>query len=257
MGELIAEFDNYSIYKVYNKIFGNYYLCVPKNINSRCNFVLGFLEQDANTITNNDLVNNINDVYKMISTINNDSIYIVPEIPVSTLEQAALENDMPMYSDIFYNKINPIVLCTTELLIKIDIDPKDYNKVNQIIQVIVRNDNDKKFAGWMSLQPNIGSFIKEIKYEYLKNEYLKKIGIHTIDIEFSNSSNETVFHQPIKPIDRTYENDSDNDKSQEMRLVRRPQNNNGLPGFSSFSFIIVTLLLALIFGVSIGYLIMK
>lgn len=245
MGELIASLDNYSIYKAYSDKSGDYYLCVPNGNIVGCQIFLGFSDKDLETLSNDEVISMISAVNNTILGINNNSMYVVPNIKFSVLEQAALENDDPMYLNILNNSIQPIMGDVYNMLIKNGIKPKD---INQVIQVIEKNDRDKKIGGWLSMK--LGEqYINEINYHDLVLGHMDKSSEQVHD-------NYSVFDSGIAPVNHDYDNVLTNDKKNTLvRRLTKPKDTS--LGFSSFKFIIVTLLLSLVVGTLVGYLIMK
>lgn len=254
MGELITELEEYSIYKVENEIV-SYYLCIPSNNMISCQIYLGFNDKDLNNISNDDLISMIRGVNDKILKINNNSVYIVPNVDVSILNELANINDTKDYMRFADSKIHPIIYEVSQMLVKNGMKKKN---INQDIIIITRNDTDKKIAGGLSLCPTIGNFMKEVNYSQLD------VGVVRIDIDdevliegVDNSiqENEMVFDSGIAPIDRTHENVDTHNK--ENRLVRVKKKTDTSPGFSSFKLIIATLLFSLVVGILIVYLVIR
>ena len=259
MGELIANLENYSIYKAYNDKAGDYYLCVPNNNIVGCQIFLGFNDKELDTLSNDDIISMINDINNMILNINNNSIYVIPNIPLSILKQATLENDDRMYLDILNNKIQPITQDVYNMLIKNGINSK---KINQVIQIIEKSDYDKKLGGWLSMKLG-DNYIDELDYQKLKELSMNKdnqntsFSIPITDEPIDSIDNNIVnIDNDITPINRDYENTNSINKSNQLvRKLTKP--NDSSNGFSNIKFIIATLIFSLVVGISIGYLIMK
>ena len=80
MGELIASLENYSIYKSYVNDDVNYYLCVPNRSMSKCQIVLGFVNENLDSLSQDELISKISEVNDMVFNLNNESIYAIPNI---------------------------------------------------------------------------------------------------------------------------------------------------------------------------------
>ena len=259
MGELIANLENYSIYKAYNDKAGDYYLCVPNNNIVSCQIFLGFNDMELDNLSNDEIISIINDINSMIMNINNNSMYIIPNIPLSLLKQATIENDDRMYLDILNNKIQPITQDVYNMLIKNGINTK---KINQVIQIVEKTDYDKKLGGWLSMKLG-DSYINELDYQKLKEASISKdntsYSIPITDEPINEIDNPTLnTNNGITPINREYENVDSIDKTKSNQLVRKlTKPNNTSKGFSNVKFIVLVLLLSLVVGISIGYMIMK
>ena len=271
MGELIASLENYSIYKSYVNNDVSYYLCVPNGSMSKCQIVLGFANENLDSLSQDELISKISEVNNMVFNLNNESIYAIPNIDEIEFKNAVLENDNRLYENILNNKIHPITQDIYNMLIKNGIKK---NKISQIISVIKRTDDDKKFTFWLSMKLG-DNYINEIDYKELLDRYnlkekntsieidtvnyytLSATPIENIDIStIENNTNEIVNESGIAPVNRDYENTQVIEK--ENRLVKRltkPVDKS--PGFSSFKFIIIFMLITIIFGISIGYLLVK
>ena len=259
MGELIANLESYSIYKAYNDKAGDYYLCVPNNNIVSCQIFLGFNDMELDSLSNEQIISMINDINSMIMNINNNSMYVIPNISLSILKQATLENDDRMYLDILNNKIQPITSDVYNMLIKNGINTK---KINQVIQIVEKSDADKKLGGWLSMKLG-DNYINELNYQKLRELSMNK-GNTSYSVPITegpiNEIDNTILNNDtgIAPINREYDNVDSIDKTKSNQLVRKlTKPNNISQGFSNVKFIVLVLLLSLVVGVSIGYMIMK
>lgn len=259
MEELIAVLDNYTIYRVSDGKLGNYYLSVSNGNISKCQIYLGFTDKQTEILSKEEIVAMISEVNEIIQRENSDSIYIVPNIPQSLLEEATNENDNFMYTEILEQRIHPIILdVINNILVKNGVNVEN---INQVIKVIERNDQDKKLGGWLTTHPQIGSFVEEIDYNKLKEKDMMNNGneVKKNDLEENNAhENQSVLSSGIAPVNHQYDEINYGSKSNQKTLKRTPpKSNNVSSGFSNFKFIIMTLLLSLVVGVSIGYLLIK
>lgn len=250
MGELIASLENYSIYKSYVNDDISYYLCVPNGSMSKCQIVLGFASESLDSLSQDELIAKISEINDMVFNLNNESIYAIPNIDELEFKNAVLENDNRLYENILNNKIHPITQDIYNMLIKNGIKKKN---ISQVISVIKKTDDDKKFTFWLSMRLG-DNYINEIDYKELLDKYNLKINDSQIII--NDSSDEIVNSSGIAPINRDYENTQVIEK--ENRLVKKltkPVDKS--PGFSSFKFIIVFMIITIILGISISYLLVK
>ena len=259
MGELIANLDNYTIYRVLNEKSGNYYLSVCNGNITKCQIYLGFADKQTDILSEEEIISMISEVNGIIQRKNNDSIYIVLDIPHSLLEEATNENDNFMYNEILEQRIHPIILdVINNILVKNGIN---IEKINQVIKVVEKNDRDKKIGGWLAIHPQIGSFIEEIDYNKLKEKDMmngeNEVKKNVLD-ENKIQETQPVLGTGIAPVNHQYDEINYVSKSNQKTLKRTPPKSNNISsGFSNFNFIIMTLLLSLVVGVSIGYLLIK
>lgn len=266
MGELIANLDNYSIYKSYINEKDSYYLCIPTGNINKCQIVLGFSDKELNTLSHDEIIFKIKEVYDIVYSLNNDSIYAVPNIKENELKDAVIENDDRLYDSILNNRIHPITIDIYNMLVKNNIKKQN---INQVIHIIRRTDSDKKIAAWLSMR--LGDhYIKEIDYDELLAKYklkednsrieissiISNNGVNIPIIDESNLDDTTDNSLEIAPVNHTYENDQVEKKDNKLvRRLTKPVDKS--PGFSSFKFIITTLLISLVAGLSISYLLIK
>lgn len=256
MGELISELEDYSIYKVKNEIAGYYYLCIPNDNMIGCQIYFGFNDKNLDNVSDDDIILMIRDVNDKIYKIDNNSVYIVPDLQMNYLNELTTINDTKDYMKFTSEIIHPIVYEIHEKLIKYEMNE---DNINNNIQIVTKNDVDRKIAGGLELCPKIGSFMKEISYNQLelaikKNDSLGEIPIEVINTDIQDDN--ITFNSKITPIEHEFDN-VDNDKCNKNRLVRTRKPTDSSLGFSSFKFIIATLIFSLVVGVSIGYLIIR
>lgn len=270
MGELIATLDGYSIYKTYINDNDSYYLCVPNGNINKCQIFLGFNDRSLESLSKEEIISQIKEVNDIIYSLNNNSIYAVPIIPMNELEQAVLENDDRLYSFILNNKIQPVTNSIYNVLVKNNIRPKN---IEQVIFLIEKNDNDKKIAGWLAMKLG-DSYIKEIDYNKLKEEYMVRNNIRKLESEKKEDASvvipisdgpleriqevQPVFESGIAPISREFENVPTLVKGKEKVLTKKLTKPTEVSsGFSDIKFIILGILISLVMGVGLAYLSMK
>ena len=272
MNEMMASFDDYSIYKVKNKSNDVYYLCVPKQDVNSYQLFLGFADKDLSSMQKESVIAEIKSVNDAIQSLNSNAIFALPEIPVAELEQAALENDDRKYNEILVGKIQPITADIYRMLIEANRGTK---QMNQTINVVKRNDTDKKFAGWLSMKMG-DRYINEIDYDKMKEEYIQKDSENktetfekedtAMESSFEEQSQKDMLDQTqehslnfssgIAPINREYDNVPTHDR--QNRLVRKlSKPTHTSPGFGNIKFIIITLVASLSLGIIIANLLMK
>ena len=242
MGELIAGLENYSIYRVINNTNGVYYLCVPTKGISKCQIYLNFNDKDFSKYTDKRIINAVKNVNDFIYENNSDSIYILLDIPVSILKEAAIENDYPEYTKIINNRVIPIVTEVHDLLVSSGIKKKN---INQVIQVVEKNEMDKNFI-WWAKQICGDSFINSFVYSKTKedDDIIDFVTIPITDLPLEQVSSE---------LDVT-----NNTVTNENMLVKKkvkPKNNS--LGFGNFKFIVVALGISIVTCIITFYLLNK
>ena len=273
MGELIASLESYSIYKSYINDIDSYYLCIPNGNINKCQIVLGFSDKRLDSLSDNEVIDRISEVNDMIYSLNNGSIYAIPNINDIIFKDAVLENDNRLYENLLNNYIHPITQSIYNMLVKNGIKK---GNIDQVISIIKRTDGDKKFAGWLSMRLG-DTFINEIDYNDLVNKFkiqvestngnvsvvddlnvnssLNSDSIYNMSVLENNSLNMVSDRQKIAPINRDYDDIIINEKNTLVKKLSKPVDKS--LGFSSFKFIFVFMLVFMIIGISIGYLLIK
>ena len=231
---IVLSLNEYSVYKN-NK----YFICVP-NVEHRFYHVfLGFSLKDLENLSHEKLVIEIRKISDSIFSVYKNSVYVLPIIEPTLLEEIASENDDYGYNKILKNIIQPITLSVYSMLMKKNA------RVSQIIKMIKQNDIDKKIVDWMSLKLG-DNFIKEISYE--ESEMFS-----TIPVEIYDNSNSNI---DTKYVSIDYQEDSIWIKKEEDKISDslKPVFS---PGFSNLSFMIMILVISSVFGIILGYLILK
>ncbi|MBQ2873476.1 MAG: hypothetical protein IJE89_05705 [Bacilli bacterium] len=232
--------EQYTIYKN-----NGYYLCISDLQQDSYDLIIGFSDKDISTLSKEEIINEIRKIGDLINSLNQKGIYVLPIISPYELEQAALENDDRLFNQIMVTKIKPITRDIYERL------SRQNKNLEAVIKMIKQTDADRKFIDWLDMKLMTTSFdyIDDIEYKKLK-EALKEKEVNETYIQTASQYS----FQGIPPIDRTYENQTKNN-----RLVKRlvKPNTPTSPGFSNISFITITLTIALILGIGISYLIIK
>lgn len=224
--------NEYSIYKC-----DNYYLCIPNNDNNFYHVFMGFTFKDLTQLSEEELLFEIRKISDSINAVYKNGIYVLPIIEPTLLDEVTLENDDRGYNRLLRNVIQPITLSVYSKLISKN------KRVSQIIKVIKQNDKDKKLVGWLSMK--LGSnFIKEITFEIQDK------------VDVDNTIKEDVFIDMINISATDYQIDEIWLKQEEDKIndTLKPAFS---PGFSALKFLLMVLGISLVFGVILGYLIMK
>lgn len=244
MNEVIATLNGYSVHKLQNDKAGTYYLCIPTQQVGQYEIFLGFPDKELDSLSKEELLGEIKKLSDLVREINHSGVCVLPNIPILELEQASLENDDRKYNELVITRIQPIMMQINEFL-------KQPNKeISQIINMVERNDSDKKIMGWLSIKLG-DSYIREINFEKIMHKKSEE------QEEINNNEQTYAFSSGIAPVNRMY--DAVPDLGKKNRLVRRltTQPPRGSSGFGNVKFIIVTLLSSLIVGVGIAYWLIK
>lgn len=264
MGEILETLKGYSIYKCRHDSAGDYYLCIPNGQIERFQLFIGFADMDLSGLPKEAVIAEVRKISDLIHTVNSNGILMLPDLPVSELEQAARENDDRKYNDILNNRIQPI---TAEIFKMIVQNKGLENGLSQTINMVKNNDRDKKLAGWMAMKLG-SSFINEVDMEKLREEAVEMENgrkseqdnkpKNMLEPQNDNTMSQN-FSSGIAPIDRSYEQEAPVQTQQRQnRLVRkRVKENEMSPGFGNIKFIIAVLLSSLVVGISVGYLLIK
>jgi len=185
MGIEYAKLNGYTIYQFQNRNAYNYFLSIPDHYVNNYQMFIGFSKKDIKNTPKKDIINEIDEIKKMITSLNKDGIYLLPDIPVSELEQAALENDGKKYNKILSEKINPMISEAYQIL-------SSYNTaeqtINQVIIFIKQTESDRKFIDWFEM--NMPNFIHGITYEEIKKYYYEQL---SKDINARDEKKDKIF----------------------------------------------------------------
>lgn len=270
MGELITNLENYSIYKSYVNDDISYYICIPNENMSKCQITLGFSDKNLSSLSKKNLIVKICEISDKLFDLNNESIYVIPNINELEFKNATLENDNRLYENILNKIIHPITQDIYNMLIKNGIKK---NKINQTINIIKITDSDKKFAFWLSMR--LGEkYINEIDYKSLLDKYTSKKHdknkdidiinhipfsvkpVNNIDINPQENNNEIENSTTIQPINEEFENNQElENKNRLVKRLTKPTDKS--LGFSSFKFIITFMTITIISSITIAYLLIK
>lgn len=236
-------FKSYSIYLITIDEDNKYFLSLPDKNYLHPSLALAFSSHYQNSSNTEEVRKEITEISDKIQFDNQDMIIAMPLIPYESLKEASKTNDYYLYQRIL-TKLHTIT---------IDINRKVTNQnlnisLNQVIIIITQNDIDKNLADWLTM--SFGS------------KYFKSLSL-------DQKEKSTPIEQRITPIIQESYYDSGDDGNSGLNLNGSISNENvkvlaKVPpkpsthhGFSSFSFILVTLILSIIIGITIAVLIIK
>ena len=229
--DIILSLNEYSIYKN-----DNYYLCIPNEDMNFYHVFMGFSTLELPTLSREELLMEIRKISDSIYAVYKNSVYVLPVIKTSVLEEATLENDDRAYNNVLQNYIQPITLSLYSYLVSKN------KRVSQIIKLIKQNDMDKKLVAWISLKLG-NDFVKEITFE--NNEQIPQE--NTDDIKSQDI---------ISSISIDYQDEEIWVQQEEDKIMDslKPATS---PGFGNLQFMLMVLTISSVFGAIIAYLIIK
>lgn len=247
MGVEYAKLNGYTIYQFQNKNAYNYFLAIPDNYVRNYQMFIGFPKKELKDLPKKDIISEIDEIKKMITYLNQDGIYLLPDIPLNELEEAAKENDGKKYNKILYEKINPMIQEAYQTLSSYKTAEKT---INQVIVFVKQTESDRKFVDWFEM--NMPNFIHGITYEEIKKYYYQQL---SQQIGAQEIEKERIFEDPTKETDKQInqrrhdEHELTHSKSnvKVRKLVRKTGPNNY--GFGNIFKMLI--LLSVIIGLSI------
>ena len=215
--------DKYHIYQMYTLDGSRYYISIPNSNNNELNIAIDFKEEYYDSLLDKEIIEQIKKRCDLLYKANKDIVYLLPDVSTYELDEAKKDNDKHAYEFI----LNKLKKYTNELYYTLS---NSSFKINQIITIITETDDDKKFMHFLELE-NEG-FFRELEINKLLDNNI--------------SSNDTGSNPSKSGGDTS--NEISNSKPKAKILVK----NNNKHGFSNMSFIIITLLLSLIIGISLA-----
>ena len=206
---LYAKTDTYSIFQCDNDK-SNYYLAIPNEPTDAYQLFVGFPQNDFRYSKKEDIINEIHNVKKIIPSINKNGIYILLDIPLDRLEDAALENDNKMFSKLLNNTIQPLI---SDVYLKLKQYDSNEKTIDQLIYFVKQSNNDTKFIQWLEI--NLPNFIRGISYDEIYNNYLANTQEEDIDLD------KTV----VLSMDQLQEYDAKVKENGKKRILAKPNLN--------------------------------
>lgn len=190
MGIEYAKLRGYTIYQFENRNGYNYFLSIPDQYVKNYQMFIGFPTKDLRDLPKKDVINEIDEIKKMITSLNKDGIYLLPDIPVEELKQAALENDGKKYDKILKEKITPMISEAYQILASYNTAERS---INQVIIFVKQTESDRKFVDWFEM--NMPNFVHGITYAEIKKYYYERL---SEDIYARDEEKEKIFENPNK-----------------------------------------------------------
>ena len=242
MEKAVTTFDNFEVFQYKINKVGTYYISVPTGDVDKYDMFIGFPNKDLSQLSDNEIVSEFSRTAEMVTSLYN-GIYVMPMIPYDKLVDAMNENDDRLFSEIWWDIVTPI---TTEIYIRLN------GKFNNKRNFIIRVDSDRKLIDWIEIEcSKFGkNLIEEFEYSDLINRYSKN---KIIDNEILDNSSTQQMNSEIVSVEFKLDSVS----SQNKPYTRNLKPKNPSSGFSSFKFIIVTILVSLVAGIGLGYLLIK
>ena len=248
-GNLFANINGYSIYQFGNVNAYNYYLAIPNEYNSTYQLFIGFPQKEFKYTKKEDIIKEIDDIKKMVSAMNKDGIYVLPDIPLEKLKDAAKENDNKKFSQLLNNTIQPII---SDIYLRIKSYDNASRTVDQLIYFVKQSESDTKFVQWLEI--NLPNFVKGISYNEIKKYYYANLNDDkekNMDLDKTMViSREQLFENTVKAD----EQQQSLNKSKKRVLVRPDTNRYG---FGNIPLLIIILTTVSILGIIIFNMLLK
>lgn len=204
----------------------NYYICIPNNDKEGYSLYIEFPNKNINYEEKNSILGMIDKERKKIN--DDKAIYVLPVIPEELIIKEDNVNDDKVYLELV-NAVEEICDDVFGNMIQ------ENTLMEQSVHLITDNRYEEDFVDWINII-------------YVENKPQMK----------------GIFQKERKKIDKEYDvmttNDEDNYIEQDIsrpkvRVLEKPKNNNN--GFSRIQFLIITIILSLIVGISIAYYMIK
>lgn len=239
-GTLYSFNNDYSIYELNANNSHKYYLSMPnKNIDT-CQLYIGFPTIDMNSFDKEQTIDEINKYAKIIHKLDPNGLYLFSNLSFNELKEASNDNDNKLYN-ILLNKLHFI---TKDAYDAITIN--NSVTINSQIYAIKQNSDDTKFIDWLELKLN--GFIIPLTGNKLIKEYNKANNTSSNLVEDTGNSDFGA---------RGFSGNGISNTKSDTKVKKLVKPQSGRKGFSSFSFIILTLILALFMGIGLAYLLIK
>lgn len=232
----IVKNDNYGLYEEYDDRGNIYYLCIPNNNEIEYEIFCGL---NKDNIPNDEIVNNVCNIYDKITKDKKNIIYVGTIIEIANLMEAASDNDGKLYN-ILLDRIHQTVKHAYENIIK-----EKLAAISNIITMVKQDEDDTKFINW--LESNMPSLIHSVSLR--SNNYFDATDTTTeipiIDTS-DNSGGAALTGGP-----------SDGELAQNKGFAKKkvpPKNNHG---FGNIVLVIIVLMLALVVGVAVAYILIR
>lgn len=165
-----SESNNSTIYTMNSVQTGQYCAVIPKNTDGELSMLVDmnmksvFDSLMANSITKDELVNQINEEYNYVEATYPHGILVLPMIDINLLSNAVMSNDKQK----MFDETKKIGGITSEIYKKLTDAGIEKSRINQKIMIIEKNDNDIKFVEWLKTQmPN---FVDGVALSILKSK---------------------------------------------------------------------------------------
>lgn len=234
-------FKSYSIYLITIDEDNKYFLSLPDKNYLHPSLALAFSSHYQNSSNTEEVRKEITEISDKIQFDNQDMIIAMPLIPYDSLREAGTTNDYYLYQRLL-TKLHEITIDINRRIT----DNKANISLNQVIAVITQNDTDKNLADWLEMA--FGS------------KYFKSISL--------TQKESSDFKVHVAPINQeAYDGGSDGNSGLNLgglisnenvkTLVKKPPKPTTHHGFSSFPFILLTLTLSIIVGITLAILLIK
>lgn len=244
-----AKLNGHTIYQFENKNAYNYFLAIPDHYATNYQMFIGFPEKDLKETPKKDVINEIDEIKKMITYLNKDGIYVLPDIPVNELEQAAKENDGKKYNKLLSEKINPIISEAYQVLTSYNTAERT---INQVIIFVKKTESDRKFVDWFEM--NMPNFVHGISYDEIKKYYYEQL---SKEIDAVDEKKDQIFENPNKYDEKNLQHEAEYEHSLEKKSVKKRILKPNNYGFGNMTKLIILLTSIILTGIIINNILFK
>lgn len=219
-GILLTYNKNYSIYQMYTVDAEEYYMCISNIESNEYQMVVDFKEDYFDSLLENEQIAEIKKNCDILFDGAHPYIYILPNLNTFEYNEAKNNNDDRTYQ-LLLRKIQKYTYDTFKAITE-----GNNIKINQVINIIVQTEDDKKFVNWLDMK--LTNYFTPIDLNKIKNTEKNK----TYDIPING--NKIIEENNIK--------------------VKKLKNKKG---FTNIHFILLILFSSLALGISIAKILLR
>ena len=200
-----AKLNGYTIYQFTNTDANKYFLAVPDEYVGTYQIFVGFPQRDLRNASRDEIISEINGIREMISAINRDGIYVLPDIPLEELENAANKDDFSL----LLKKVQAII---SDCYLRLKNFNNSKDTIDQLIRFVKQSETDSKFIMWLEI--NFPNFTKGISYDEIKKYYYARV---SQDRDMNKDLEETkIIPREMLFQDQNKANDADENYNQQV-----------------------------------------
>ena len=228
-GILLTYNKNYSIYQMYTIDAEEYYMCIANIDSNEYQMVVDFKEDYFDSLLENEQITEIKKNCDILFDEAHPYIYILPNLNTFEYSEAKNNNDDRTYQ-LLLRKIQKYTYDTFKAITE-----GNNIKINQVINIVVQTEDDKKFVNWLDMK------LTNVSTICLSEEYCRLIiGSHYGLLKFFD-----VEHLRF---------DSEVENEKEKLYVKKLKNKKG---FTNIHFILLILFSSFVLGISIAKILLR